>query len=141
MNNDINIYEYPTDPAALPAYRIAVMQAALEGKPVQYRDGCEKWFYVEISSWNWGNADYRIDPASRPKTLKPWTIDTVPIGAWLRNKGSSEAGGISLLIGASVNGIYCCNGLRSPFPYLDVMNMFEHSIDSGRTWLPCGVES
>lgn len=56
----INIYEYPTDSTLLPAYRIAVMQAALEGKDIECWGNGDSWYEVTNPCWNWSNYRFRI---------------------------------------------------------------------------------
>jgi hypothetical protein len=58
----VNIHEYPKDESLLPQYRVAVMQAALEGKPVEYDapHRGEDWSSVEEPVWNWAKYRYRI---------------------------------------------------------------------------------
>jgi len=66
MNTEIDIYNYPTHPDKLPAYRIAVMQAALEGKPVECSDAHTDWAFC-FPIWNWAKSQYRI---AAPKIAK-----------------------------------------------------------------------
>jgi hypothetical protein len=81
----INIYEYPTDTALLPAYRIAVMQAALNGAKVECmsRIVCDSHAWYEMvcaPAWNWRDNNYRIvktaEPA-KPTTIMGWLL-TLP---------------------------------------------------------------
>ena len=49
-------------------YMIAVMQAAKEGKAIQYRARCnrgtdENWGVAPRACWNWASYDYRVKPA------------------------------------------------------------------------------
>lgn len=48
------------------AYKISVMQAALEGKPIQGRKRCsdDHWYTVE-PAWEWKTYEYRIAPEPR----------------------------------------------------------------------------
>lgn len=54
-------------------YKVKVMQAALEGDPVEtrhrdYAPGC--WVRVEQPDWNWSTYDYRVaakDPAEEQR--------------------------------------------------------------------------
>lgn len=40
-----------------------VMQAYVEGKPIQYTDAeMEDWIDIESPDWNWDNYDYRVKP-------------------------------------------------------------------------------
>ena len=71
----------------------------------------------------WNVLDYRIKPTA---TLRPWTADEVPLGAWMRNMTNSE---YRWLINTSSLDDYRKAWLQQS----------EHSTDGGKTWLPCGV--
>lgn len=58
------------------AYKISVMQAALEGKKIQHKvPNIDGWFDAEASppnySWNWARYNYRIAP--EPRKPREWT--------------------------------------------------------------------
>ena len=74
-------------------------------------------------AWDWSTFDYRVKP--EPK-LRPWTADEVPLGAQLRYKGDTSR---------SLLGITATDEIRKEW-----LAEREHSIDGGKTWLPCGVE-
>lgn len=95
----MNIYSElpPTDLKELAAYQIAVQQAALDGKPLQWIDrhrniALQEWGPYVISvpptKWNWELFAYRIDPASKPKVLRQWTIEECPLLAEVRSHSS-----------------------------------------------------
>ena len=110
----------------------AVMLAWADGKEVE----CKYWYgwvTIDQPNWNWEDLDYRIKPA---KTLRPWTADEVPLGAWLRYKGNQQS--IRFLIVSNMErGIA---GYNTHWPYQALLEEMEHSLDGGKTWLPCGVE-
>lgn len=111
---------------------IRVMQAFVDGKEVQSvsRTGTF-WTSNKSPSWNWADEDFQIKPT---KTLRPWTWDEVPIGAWIRSKKHSWK---SLIIAVRPDGTFEISDRRiSPESALDEN---EHSLDGGKTWLPCGV--
>ena len=109
----------------------ATMIVWADGKSIQYRRRDQsEWFDVgppctaTILSWDWDEFAYRVKPM--PK-LRPWTADEVPLGAWMRFKNNPQD---RVLIGwVSVQ--------ADRDLWLDER---EHSIDGGKTWLPCGVE-
>jgi hypothetical protein len=101
---------------------IRIMQAFVDGKEVEHLyDG--KWVKIYVPRWNWDDTKYRIKPTV---TLRPWTADEVPLGAWLRDK--SDKAGRRLLI--------CAYEEEHRIHWL---NHHEHSIDKGVTWHHCGV--
>jgi len=101
---------------------IRVMQAFVDGKEVQTMYD-EKWQTTNINSWNWFDCNYRIKPTA---TLRPWTADEVPLGAWMRFKRNPQD---RVLLGwVSVQ--------SDRDLWLDER---EHSTDGGKTWKECGV--
>ena len=112
---------------------IKVMQAWVDGNEVESRLlGKIEWLPTDIPQWDWAWNNYRIKPTS---TLRPWTADEVPLGAWLRYKGNPQS--IRLLI---VSNTECgLVGYQTNWPYKTLLQEMEHSTDGGKTWLPCGV--
>ena len=91
MNTEIDIYNYPTDQKQLSAYRIAVMQAALEGKPVEFDWDDNIWAASPEPSWDWYRSRYRIAAPEKTQEQKDedayldWVNDTRDVGcrgAW-----------------------------------------------------------
>lgn len=118
----------------------ATMIAWADGKSIQYRQRDQsEWFDIEpactatILSWDWDEFEYRVKPM--PK-LRPWTEGEVPLGAIIRYKNNSRS--IRLLIVCSDE--YGLTGTGSHWPYKVLLENTEHSLDGGKTWLPCGVE-
>ena len=101
---------------------IRVMQAFVDGKEVQLRVG-DGWKGTFIPLWQWHTDDYRIKPTA---TLRPWTADEVPLGAWIRFKKVIDDRSI----------LAWTSNQSDRDMWLDER---EHSTDGGKTWLPCGV--
>ena len=99
------------------------MQAYVDGKEVEVRLG-DIWKGTSIPIWQWHTGDYRIKPTA---TLRPWTADEVPLGACMRNKSVQYDRWIIVHLQYSS---------RNREEWL---NNYEHSIDGGKNWLPCGV--
>ena len=101
---------------------IRIMQAFVDGKEVQLRvdDG---WKGTFIPLWQWHTEDYRIKPTA---TLRPWTADEVPLGAWMRSKRKPED---RMLI----------HWVSSQCDREMWLDKNEHSTDGGKTWSACGV--
>ena len=104
---------------------IRIMQAFVDGKEVDVRrllDG-SVWMPAGAPCWDWLNGNYRIKPTA---TLRPWTADEVPLGAWMRFKRNPQdrvlLGWVSVQADRDL--------------WLDER---EYSTDGGKTWLPCGV--
>ena len=101
---------------------IRIMQAYVDGKEVEVRYA-GKWQTTNIPSWAWTDTFYRIKPTA---TLRPWTADEVPLGAWIRYKRALHDRSI----------LAWTSNQADRDMWLDER---EHSIDGGKTWLPCGV--
>ena len=102
---------------------IRVMQAYVDGKEVEYQIRGGHWVAAMPPNWNWPNTQYRIKPTP---ILRPWTSDEVPLGAWMRFK----------LIPSER---YLITQSTLSLPLQQWFQDREHSIDGGKTWLPCGV--
>ena len=107
-----------------------VMLAWADGKEVEckYPYG---WDKVDMPNWDWLAFTYRIKPTA---TLRPWTPDEVPLGAWMRSRQGIWR---SLIVAVDSNGkiIVHYRGIERE----DGLEHYEHSLDGGKTWLPCGV--
>jgi hypothetical protein len=104
---------------------IKVMQAFVDGKEVVVKGmlAGSVWLPASAPCWNWQMMEYRIKPTP---TLRPWTADEVPLGAWMRTKSDRE---YRFLISNTESFTGRDNWVED----------FEHSTDKGVTWLPCGV--
>jgi len=102
---------------------IRIMQAYVDGKEVQYEVPNKEWITTDQPAWNFISYNYRIKPTAK---LRPWTADEVPLGAWIRFKDKPQD---RHLLG-------WVSGQADRDMWLDER---EHSIDNGKTWLPCGV--
>jgi len=102
---------------------IRIMQAYVDGKEVEckYPYG---WDRIDQPNWDWFKCQYRIKPT---KTLRPWTVDEVPLGAWMRFKLLPSTRLIISDVNWSIN-------------FKQWLEEREHSLDGGKTWKPCGVE-
>lgn len=116
-------------------YQIGVMQAFKARRQIEFRfrDTFSKaWHASVFPNWNWQHLEYRIKPT---KTLRPWTKDEVPLGAWLRHSGQGRK---AIIIDVTFDQQIGIHG--SYFSPQFVLAYCEHSLDGGKTWLPCGVE-
>ena len=110
---------------------IRVMQAFVDGKEVQVRSRKwnpreslkPDWVDEELSCWNFEDFDYRRKPTA---TLRPWTADEVPLGAWMREKRRLDDRRI----------LAWTSSQADRDMWLDER---EHSTDGGKTWSACGV--
>lgn len=117
---------------------IAVMQAAKDGKAIEWRRGIgnSDW-ECSTPAWNWNVCDYRIKP--EPK-LRPWKPEEVPVGALVRRKCYRFAH--NLIISRDDGGAFGFIEDNTGLKWIDkgLHGDFEFSTDGGKTWKPCGVE-
>jgi hypothetical protein len=102
---------------------IRIMQAFVDGKElISMRTPAVT---ADDPYWNWGNDTkmYRIKPTA---TLRPWTADEVPLGMQARNREYPKTR-------------WLIDRTSSEENRKDWCEKYEHSIDCGKTWLPCGV--
>lgn len=111
---------------------IRIMQAFVDGKEVQCLAPNKEWMAIDYPSWNFTSYTYRIKPTA---TLRPWTADEVPLGCILKAKSTNS---VWLLIGRNNAGEILISGDKYRSPEW-LLAEYEHSIDGGKTWLPCGV--
>ena len=102
---------------------IRVMQAYVDGKEVQCLTPNKEWITTDQPAWNFPSYIYRIKPTA---TLRPWTADEVPLGAWIRFKKAPYD--------RHLLGWVSCQADREMW-----LEEREHSTDGGVTWKPCGV--
>ena len=102
---------------------IRVMQAFVDGNEVEYERPDGIWTIINNPCWNWNSQEYRIKPAA---TIRPWTADEVPLGAWMRKVPNGE---YRWLINTS-----SLDEIRKEW-----LEECEYSTDGGKNWLPCGV--
>ena len=114
----------------------AVMLAWADWNEVECKRKTNTSWTIPITNqeynFDWNVFDYRIKPT---KTLRPWTADEVPLGAWLRH---SKQGRKAIIIDVTFDQQIGIHG--SYFSPRFVLENCEHSLDGGKTWLPCGVE-
>jgi hypothetical protein len=101
---------------------IKVMQAFADGKEVEHWY-YEMWVKIHVPRWDWGNTEYRIKPTP---TFRPWTADEVPLGMQARNREYPKTR-------------WLIDRTSSEENRKDWCEKYEHSIDGGKTWHPCGV--
>lgn len=107
-------------------------KAQKEGKVIQSRlKGSDGLWITARPYWS-SFYEYRIKPEPH---YRPWKPEEVPVGARIRIKETSFYSIIASCADNSVwipqSGYYLAQTLS--------LDKFEHSLDHGKTWLPCGV--
>jgi hypothetical protein len=118
---------------------IRVMQAFVDGKElISMRTPAVT---ADDPYWNWGNDTkmYRIKPTA---TLRPWTTDEVPLDCWIRmivgdNRYKWKPVTVQPLGVITIPADIGYSLKLNTWQFL--ATEYEHSIDNGKTWLPCGV--
>ena len=75
--------------------KIAVMQAAAEGKEIEM-ETVYGWRYNSNPKWDWVKFDYRVKPEPEPKRYRPYTFEEAKglIGKTVMSKDGSLFGSI-----------------------------------------------
>lgn len=126
---------------------IEVMQAWYDGKPVQYRNNTKNAWYDLTSeapvAWDWSIFSYRVKSAPPTPKYRAWTAEEFPLGCWLRHKSDhasryfpSFTSSVGIVISFHGN-ILKCESLT--ILYHNILEHYEHSLDGGKTWAPCGT--
>ena len=102
---------------------IRIMQAFVDGKEIESLCDEVIWERAVNPIWSWNTRLYRIKPTA---TLRPWTSDEVPLGAWVLEKANRERR-------------WLITDVHDQEFRSDLLKLYEHSTDGGKTWLPCGV--
>lgn len=143
----MNIHQYPENQDDLPAYRIAVMQAALAGKPVQscnpYLDDDEWHDYHAGHSpmWDWSMTRYRIRPEP---AYKPWNAETFRWPDCLRRRDVGNGPGLPFVVlSVCETHLNTADTIYSNFggycyTWQGLLDNCEASYDRGATWQRCG---
>ena len=115
---------------------LPLIQAAAEGKTIQWSDNCGAWSDYKPNDPCWFSdepSEYRIKP--EPK-LRAWRPDDVPVGALWRPKGDNS--NRSVIASINSGDVFIGDNWASIVGLFDDGD--EHSTDGGKTWKPCGVE-
>ena len=125
--------------------KIAVMQAALDGKRIQNTALSGEWADVKQPlTWNWNvpSCNYRIHPDDlnppSEKKWRPWKSEEVPLEAYFKRTFSNicwracywELESDSPTVGVNSGSHYTLQ---------DLFNDHQYSLDNGKTWQKCGV--
>jgi hypothetical protein len=87
-----------------------------------------------------GGVKFRLAPEPPAKKFRPWTPEEVPVGAILRTARTGQPFRW-MIVAVCSDGITTCGGKTCVTQSHEIiMATCEHSLDNGKTWLPCGVE-
>lgn len=129
--------------------KIEVMQAALDGKPIEFWSETKfQWMITNPPEFQWADIDYRVQPTPPSKKLVAMQPEDYPPVFWVRRKSYPEEHllcvgfhGTCLKFASNLYGYgdhaattYAMGGIdvKDPRPC-------EYSVDR-KTWLPCTKE-
>jgi len=117
---------------------MAEIEAFAEGKDVEFEHPVRGWVMGKNPDFN-PDLNWRIAPEPPPKKLREWKPWETPLDAWY---APIEA----LDNMHKIHFIYVSNGNRyirfglNDYTLNNLKDYWKHSLDQGKTWLPCGVE-
>lgn len=119
------------------------VQAAAEGKVIQQKN-IHRWCdmnAIEEVSWCDKPENYRIKPTP---ALRPWKPEEVPVGCLLCDESLDYSLPTHMVLIAR-RGEWCSFIDHDSGKIIDatpktMLEKYKHSLDKGKTWLPCGVE-
>jgi len=138
---------------------LTLREAALawaQGKRVEAKDSSEKsdfWMIVSkvgsdsrasytAAVFNEDSEIYKFRLASEPpaKKWRPWTPEEVPVGALIRF-APVVSSHCWMITGWNLASFFTSNNAMGPVLFEEAESKgCQHSMDNGKTWLPCGVE-
>lgn len=121
--------------------KITVMEAYLAGKAIQFKSNKYDniWQDANSLSFNCEGYEYRIKPIPR---YRAWTSEEVPVGSLIRWTGQNDSRTVIVGLSHPDKDIQWLNGHSDRYIITatqDALIRCEHSLDQGKTWLPCGV--
>ena len=125
---------------------LPLIQAAAEGKTIQYRGdkskypeyGPDDWTDMDQNNCAFGSSlslEYRIKPEPQ---LRPWKPEEVPAGALIKLQYGGWPSVICDVSGDAISHIW--DGEVKIRSFNEILKHCVHSTDGGKTWKPCGVE-
>jgi len=111
--------------------KIKVMQAYVDGRPIQYKLNCESdWADTSIPIWNWYDCQYRIKPNKQsltPSDFPPGTVvrEKLIPGRWYA------------VLSVEFDRFHYHANQYQKFDSNYFEDAFEYSTDQGKTWKPC----
>lgn len=118
---------------------VETLRAWLEGREIQWMSNV-KWIDAAPNGISLRTTTLlRLKP--QPK-LRPWTAEEVPVGALLRQirYRDNPKAWVGIILARNQSCVISTPGdglNEEDFDYC--VATYEHSLDHGKTWLPCGV--
>lgn len=117
----------------------ALHDAMNRGEIIQTRTKNEGWKDESYLDWNCPIECYRIKPTIA--YYRPWKVEEIPIGCIVRSKKRADEFNefmlVEMVVGRTETNVYIGHG--NSLKLIELFDRYEHSIDNGKTWLPCGI--
>jgi len=110
---------------------LPIIQAFVDGKTILHDK-----YSSDAFSFDSAPESYRIKP--EPK-LRPWKPEEVPVGALVRQKSIGPNVWRRVILLVTEESIALVHRTQIMLYLLNELTDFEHSLDGGKIWLPCGV--
>lgn len=88
-----------------------------------------------------GKYRFRLAPEPPAKRFRPWAPEEVPVGALVRFGNGKTGNHCWMITGWNAVSFHTSNSVYGPVLFEEAeCKGCQHSLDNGKTWLPCGVE-
>lgn len=115
----------------------AILLAYAEGKEIQWRlSSTDIWLDYDLNelTFQFSSYFYRIKPIQ--PIYRPWKLEEVPVGGLFKSKDNTFKGILTGVLFDTYPLIYFVTGGHT---LSSLLKDWEHSLDYGKTWQPCGV--
>ena len=84
---------------------------------------------------------FRLAPEPPAKKFRPWKPEEVPVGALVRFGNGKTGNHCWMITGWNAVSFHTSNSVYGPVLFEEAERKgCQHSLDNGKTWLPCVVE-
>ena len=84
---------------------------------------------------------FRLAPEPPAKRFRPWAPEEVPVGALVRFGNGKTGNHCWMITGWNAVSFHTSNSVYGPVLFEEAERKgCQHSLDNGKTWLPCVVE-
>lgn len=103
---------------------------------------CNRYTAIIFDSTNARSFRFRLAPEPPAKKWRPWKPEEVPLDAWFMRSNGSRIGFrlayAHLWSDPETSTVANASGEHHSLAY--IFEHWKHSVDGGKTWIPCGVE-
>ena len=123
-----------------------IIKAFGEGKIIEVNSNYTGWTEIPEPQFNEGPRGYRIKPEPH---LRPWKPEEVPVGALTRCIPHTDDNSRQMILWVGDNmpeaqvtlsSMKGHSAIGMDMTFENLLARYEHSLNHGVTWKPCGVE-